>query len=168
MFHPNVPQYSPGHSSPIPFQPVEVFVEKETYSLFVKSFPYIILQKQVGLGINNSTPKGTFTIEERVLNPNGKTEDMFGEAGLGMGEIAIHGTYDVKSINNQESLGCIRLLNPDILDVFNFVPKGTAVHIDNKTPSITGLIPIKNRELLIPSVQQRTIQTTDTTFDWAG
>jgi len=47
--------------------------------------------------------------------------------------IYIHGTNDEQSVQNRirSSQGCIRMLNTDIIDLFNHTPEGTYVHITN-------------------------------------
>jgi lipoprotein-anchoring transpeptidase ErfK/SrfK len=41
----------------------------------------------------------------------------------------IHGTNEPWSIGDQVSSGCVRLLNEDILDLYNRVPQGTTVYV---------------------------------------
>jgi hypothetical protein len=163
MFFPNIPAYKGSH---IPFEPIEIIVSKEDFSLVVKSDSYIIASKSVGLGADNTTPEGIFTIHDRVLEPRGKKPNMFGLAGLGMGDIAIHGTYDDESIRNQQSLGCIRLSNEDIMDIFQFVPKGTTVRIKEGSSSSAKRLALQNTESLLPPLQPQTRQTSDRIFDW--
>lgn len=166
MFFPNVPEFY-GEST-VPFSPIEVIVEKETYTLFVNSPPFIISEKKVGLGMNDLTPVGHYPVLDRVLDPIGERPNMFGKAGLGMGEIAIHGTYDEQSIESNKSLGCIRLLNQDVLTVFDFIPKGTIVEIVEKAPSTKTYTMIKNANVISPEKKTDIDQTTDTIFQWAG
>ena len=81
----------------------------------------------------------------------GKTSQSYGDAGLGLGTIALHGTYDDNSIGRDKSLGCIRLTNEDIQQVFSFVPKGAEVRNTcqiESTPNLLGLLSQTSR--LIP------------------
>jgi hypothetical protein len=167
MFFPNTPAYS-SPSSPIPFNPVEIIVLKDDFSLVVKSDPYVIATKPVGLGKNNSTPEGLFTINDRVLEPIGKKPNIFGMAGLGMGEIAIHGTYDDDSIRNKQSLGCIRLSNKDIMDIFHLIPKGTVVKIEEASSPSTKNMALKSIEKLLPGPIPQIQQTSGILFNWLG
>ena len=41
----------------------------------------------------------------------------------------IHGTIEPWSIGQQVSSGCIRLLNQDIIDLYERVPLGTRVYV---------------------------------------
>ncbi|WP_182101608.1 L,D-transpeptidase [Niallia taxi] len=114
-----------------PYEPIEIVVSKESHQLRLMSGENIIAVKDVGIGKDNRTPEGTLTISDRVLSPKGKSPNVYGVAGLGMGEFALHGTYDEDSISKNESLGCIRLSNKDIMDIYHLVPLGTTVHIQN-------------------------------------
>lgn len=165
MFYPNIPEYIADPPS-MAFKPFEIVVVKEDFSLIVLIDSYIIASKQVGLGMDNLTPEGTFIIEQRVLEPKGKQPDIFGMAGLGMGDIAIHGTYDDNSIKDYKSLGCIRLSNQDIIDIFHFIPKGTVVTIKEKGLSSQYTMTLGNTESIIPSYLPQIDQSTDTLFYW--
>ncbi|MCT2535253.1 L,D-transpeptidase [Aquibacillus koreensis] len=161
MFYPNDGQ----SSSSIPYKPVEVVVDKASYSLLVLADPYIISKVKVGLGKEDQTPEGKFEIKDRVINPKGSRADIFGVAGLGMGEIAVHGTYDENSIQKQQSLGCIRLLNEDMKTIYSVVPKGTEVTIV-KEGSFGQASSVQSLEPLIPEEQRNIDETTATVFHW--
>lgn len=96
--------------------------------LYIRSF-------NVGLGTDNGTPVGTFTIRNKMQNPewrNPRTGEFFdredpkipiGEYWLGwegLGDSApitgygLHGTVDPQSVGKQMSMGCARLLDEDI------------------------------------------------------
>ncbi|MNY63299.1 L,D-transpeptidase [compost metagenome] len=86
-----------------------------------------------------------------------------------MGAIALHGTYDDTSIGNNKSLGCIRLTNADIEQVFPFVPKGAEVRIlsTGNTPHPNRIV--KETSRLIPSVLPQHSESADgVTFHWLG
>ncbi|MBN8194084.1 L,D-transpeptidase [Bacillus sp. NTK074B] len=163
MFYPNITD-----PSPIPFSPVKVDINKRTFSLVVKVPPYVVSSYSIGIGKHDSTPTGHFPIRNRVLKPSGEHPGMFGSAALGMGDIAIHGTLDETSIGNSLSHGCIRLVNPDMEGIFDFVPKGTVVTIDNKAQA-GDLKPMTNSlDPLYPVERPENKQSTTTIFDWAG
>ncbi|WP_409252095.1 L,D-transpeptidase [Bacillus sp. SCS-153A] len=168
MVYPNIMDSSSKEAIHIPFNPVEVVIDKSAFTLMVKNSPYIMSTAPVGLGKNNSTPAETFSIESRVLDPQGMRSNMFGEAGLGMGDYAIHGTIEEGSIGKEQSLGCIRLLNEDVQEIFDFVPKGAAVTIMDTPSAMAGLTTIKNLEFISPEEEPEIIQTTDEIFGWAG
>ncbi len=75
------------------------------------------------------TPKGTFRIVNRALNPGGP----FGVRWLGLnapnGDYGIHGTNNPSSIGKSVSNGCIRMYNNQVIELSNLVPIGTTVKI---------------------------------------
>ncbi|WP_421381722.1 L,D-transpeptidase family protein [Bacillus salacetis] len=168
MLYPNIMDSSSKDAIHIPFNPVEIEIDKNTFTLTVKNSPYIIATKPIGLGKNNSTPEGTFFIQNRVLEPQGDHQNMFGAAGLGMGDYAIHGTSDEQSIGQEKSHGCIRLLNEDVQGIFDYVPKGAAVNIVDQPPSIDTPPNTLNPDLLSPETKPVITQTADEVFEWAG
>lgn len=107
--------------------------------LYVTSFP-------VGLGENNSTPTGRFTIKDKTAKPgwtNPRTNETFApgdpknpigaywirlvgteDATRDIQGYGIHGTIDPNSIGKQMSMGCIRLRDADIEAVFNLLTDG--------------------------------------------
>lgn len=111
-------------------EPLQILVDRDTHRLAVVSGGVILRSYKVGLG-GNSTPEGKFEISEKVINPNGRSDGEFGSRGMQLSETnyAIHGTDDPDSIGKDESLGCIRMLKADIEELFDLVPKGTAVTI---------------------------------------
>lgn len=73
------------------------------------------------------TPKGTFKIVNKALNPGGP----FGARWLGLNKpgYGIHGTNNPASIGKRVSNGCIRTYNKNIIELYNLVPIGTTVNI---------------------------------------
>jgi hypothetical protein len=126
MFYPNVL----SGTSP-PYEPIHIEIVKSEHSLKLLSGSKIIMEKKVGLGANRQTPASSFDVRERVLNPQGSKPGVYGAAGLGLGKLAIHGTNDDSSVGSDQSLGCIRLSNLDITQLYAFVPKGTKVEIED-------------------------------------
>jgi len=75
------------------------------------------------------TPKGTFKIINRSINPGGP----FGARWLGLnapnGDYGIHGTNNPSSIGKSVSNGCIRMFNEQVIELSNLVSIGTVVTI---------------------------------------
>ncbi|WP_160677484.1 L,D-transpeptidase [Clostridium sp. C8-1-8] len=75
------------------------------------------------------TPKGTFKIINKAVNPGGP----FGSRWMGLnatsGDYGIHGTNNPSSIGKNISNGCIRMFNNNVIELFNLVPIGTVVKI---------------------------------------
>src|ERR1700722_7128350 len=61
--------------------------------------------------------------------PGGSPHNPMGVAAMTLagGEYAIHGTNVPNSVGGFVSYGCIRMLNPDITDLYQRVPVGTTV-----------------------------------------
>lgn len=111
--------------------------------LYIRSF-------NVGLGTDNGTPLGTFTVSTNKLenpgwvNPRNAAEQYspndpanpIGEFWLGIdgvGQYAaltgygIHGTIDADSIGDNRSMGCVRLANGDIDLVYELLAERVSV-----------------------------------------
>ncbi len=107
----------------------------------------------VGLGTDNSTPTGTWSIKNKVThpvyfppaghagavmeandpkNPLGSCwmglEGTDGQA-VGQQSYGIHGTIDPDSIGKQSSMGCIRLKNEDVEVVYKLLMQGKSTVI---------------------------------------
>lgn len=111
-------------------QPLRILVDKTTHTLALVSGNVLLRSYPVGLG-GDRTPEGEFTITEKVRNPNGRDNGTFGSRGMTLSDTlyAIHGTNQPSSIGKDKSLGCIRMLKPDVEELFDIVPKGTKVVI---------------------------------------
>jgi hypothetical protein len=166
MFYPN------SHErTRLPYEPIHIEIVKSEHSLKLISGSQLIMEKNAGLGANQQTPEAHFTVLNRVLNPQGNKQGVYGSAGLGLGMLAIHGTNDESSVGMDRSLGCIRLINSDINQLFAFVPKGTVVEIADQGAASSNNelqeLPITNE--IIPSAAPSIIETSiDQTFQWLG
>jgi LysM repeat protein len=109
--------------------------------VFVRRYP-------IGVGPGNATAKGVYHIERKVVNPDwyydskripyGDPANILGSrwmafsetdnGGLG-GGLGIHGTSLPQSVPGRESKGCIRMLNPDVEELYDFMPQGGKVEI---------------------------------------
>lgn len=108
-------------------------------SMYVISYP-------VGLGASDSTPTGVWAIKNKLKDPtyysprgegvidasdpkNPLGEFWIGLTGtdghaVGKSSYGIHGTIDPASIGKQESMGCIRLKNEDVAQVYAALVEG--------------------------------------------
>ena len=100
----------------------------------------------VGLGKDDSTPTGTWVVEQRIPNPkwwgargqapieSGDPKNPLGKfwialAGVmgkaeGQQSYGIHGTIEPESIGKQASMGCIRMRNEDVTVVYSLLVNG--------------------------------------------
>lgn len=88
---------------------------------WIKSYP-------VAIGKHSTpTPKGIFTIKNKIVNPGGP----FGARWMGLSKphYGIHGTNDPSSIGKAVTNGCVRMYNKDVIELYNLVPIGTIVKI---------------------------------------
>lgn len=117
-------------------EPLEIVVDKSQHRLAVVSGNIIVRSYQVGLG-GERTPSGRMLITEKVKNPNGG-QDVYGSRGMTLseGQYGIHGTPKIGSIGKDESLGCVRMTNDDIEELYALVPLGTPVtFVDSGLPA---------------------------------
>ncbi|SDC23276.1 L,D-transpeptidase catalytic domain [Paenibacillus sp. UNCCL117] len=117
-------------------QPLEIIVDKTSHRLALVSGRVVLRIYPVGLG-GSRTPEGVFEISEKVRNPNGKSDGDFGSRGMTLSDTlyAIHGTNKPASIGKDQSLGCIRMRQADVEELFDMAPIGTKVTIGK------GLLP---------------------------
>jgi len=110
--------------------PLQIRVDKMTHRLAVISDDIIVRSYKVGLG-GDRTPEGSFLISEKVRNPNGRDDGPYGSRGMTLSDTkyAIHGTDEPQSIGEDNSLGCIRMSQEDLEELYDLVPLGTKVTI---------------------------------------
>lgn len=111
-------------------EPLEIIVDKESHTLALVSGSVILRSYPVGLG-GDKTPEGVFRITDKVKSPNGHDDGDFGSRGMQLSDTdyAIHGTKEPRSIGEDRSLGCVRMLKADVEELFDMVPSGTKVTI---------------------------------------
>jgi len=107
---------------------------------------YTIAVGQAGL----ETPAGTYTIDDKQVNPSWHVPDS-GWAGDLAGQVippgpedplkarwmgfyngaGVHGTDDIASLGTAASHGCVRMSIPDVIELYDRVPLGTPIYIGN-------------------------------------
>jgi lipoprotein-anchoring transpeptidase ErfK/SrfK len=109
----------------------------------------VLKEYSIGTGKFGKTPAGKFRIGKKIVEPPwfpgdgrvipyGDPENVLGTRWMGMEDaeenkelttqgIGIHGTGDESSIGKESSEGCIRMLNRDVEELYDIVPKGTEV-----------------------------------------
>jgi len=90
-------------------------------NMVIKKYPIAIGKKQT------PTPTGNYTVINKVPDPGG----VFGDYWLGLSapRYGIHGNNNPSSIGKEISLGCIRMRNPDVLELATFIRVGASVTI---------------------------------------
>ncbi len=105
---------------------IAIDTNRRILTLFKDGIVYRIYPAAIGKP-STPTPKGTFKIINRAINPGGP----FGARWLGLNKrrYGIHGTNDPGSIGKNVTNGNVRLHNKDILELSSRVPIGTEVTI---------------------------------------
>lgn len=89
------------------------------------------------------TPSGEYKVKNKIINPGG----VLGNRWMGMtipdGNYGIHGTNNPSSIGQAVSLGCVRMHNNHVEELFPQISIGTPVHIFQRSeakvnPGITA------------------------------
>ncbi|MDQ0418951.1 lipoprotein-anchoring transpeptidase ErfK/SrfK [Croceifilum oryzae] len=121
----------------------KIEINKQTNYLYLYQGNRVIKTYRVATGKNKTkTPEGTFPIIAKFVKPGWKNipggvpENPLGERWNGFSvngdsgrKYGIHGTNNPNSIGTYASNGCIRMLNKDVIDLYDRVPEGTLVWI---------------------------------------
>lgn len=116
-------------------------VDKSQNQLLLTKEEQFVKLYAVATGKNNSTPVGTFTIVNKVVDPPwyrlgavvppDSPENILGTRWMGISEegYGIHGSVDPEAIGRQVTAGCVRMTRADVEELFTIVPVGTEVTI---------------------------------------
>ena len=124
----------------------QILIDKSDFRLALFIDGHFIKEYRIGHGKNGKTPAGTFVIDQMDIrppwNPPGGGVIRYGEEGYLIGErwmgfknrpgangLGIHGTDDPQSIGTLYSNGCIRMLNKDVIELFDFTVLAAKVEI---------------------------------------
>lgn len=137
----------PNQEILVPEGAFRITVSKGRFQLDAWLGDGLIRRYRVAIGKDGKTPQATFRVEGKLEKPpwddpsTGKRLH-FGEPGYALGTrwiafdavnghtgLGIHGTDDPASIGSAASLGCIRLANEDVEDLYALVPVGAVVVI---------------------------------------
>lgn len=132
---------NPGRKIKVWTGKFNVLVDKSQNILILKLNDEMMKTYAVATGLNNSTPAGAFKIVNKLPNPtwykagavvnSGSPENILGTRWLGFDSdgYGIHGTTEPESIGKQATAGCVRMLNPDVEELYSLLPVGTEVII---------------------------------------
>lgn len=130
-----------GQSLKVVRGPFGAVVDLSAFTLTVHMHGWYVQDYRIGIGQDNRTPTGRFTVREKLENPTwydpdggvveaDDPENPLGEYWLGLGDhIGIHGTIDPESIGRAASRGCLHLGDEDIGEVFGLLGTGSEVVI---------------------------------------
>ena len=114
----------------------EIKASKSNYALQLLLDGKLFRFYKIGIGKDNRTPVGEFFISGKKREPSwkgypfGHPENVLGTRWMRLTKISdgsnegygIHGTSEPESIGTASSLGCIRMKNEDVEELFNFIP----------------------------------------------
>ena len=127
-------------------------VVKSRFVLLLMNGTELYRLYHIGIGRSNKTPAGSFVITSKVIHPAwtppgksfpyGHPENPLGTHWLGLSPIGgtdptlrgfgIHGTWQPDSIGSATSEGCVRMLNEQVGELFDFIPepgRGTPIQV---------------------------------------
>ncbi len=133
----------PGQRLKVPKGTFAVVVDKSQRQLLLTRDGQFVKLYDIATGRENATPEGTFKIVNRIPDPvwykqgavvpQNSPENILGTRWMGFDKAGygIHGTDDPGPIAQQQSAGCVRMVNSDVEELFSIVPIGTEVTIVN-------------------------------------
>lgn len=124
----------------------ELVVRKQKFVMDLLLDGAFIQRYEVGLGLNDCTPLGDFTVKNRIPKPAdgsypyGHAEHRLGSRWLGLNSeqglkgYGIHGCRadEEDMIPGECSKGCVRMKNADIEEIYDIVPVGTEMVIQQR------------------------------------
>lgn len=132
-----------GQKLKIPVAPVSAVLEKRSYALMLFVGDELLRLYWVGHGENDRTPVTTFTVIAKQAKPDwtapdgnvyayGRKENILGEYFIKFGHdqysgFGAHGTPLPQTICTQSSMGCLRMFDQDIEELFRILPRGAKV-----------------------------------------
>jgi len=132
----------PGQRFKISTAKYSVIVDKSQNSLALKADDKIFKVYSVATGEYNCTPVGTFTIVEKLINPDwyksgpgaipaASPENILGTRWMSLSDsdYGIHGGASEKDLGSQVTNGCIRMTDAGVEELFAILPRGTEVTI---------------------------------------
>ena len=136
----------PGQVLRIPTDQPSAIVHLDARVLLYRHGEEIVRLWPIGIGKpGHETPKGAFTVGDKLedptdwskLLPPGAPGNDLGSRWLGLyrkgqkTSYGIHGTTTPDSIGGAESLGCVRMLNEAVSELFELLPQGATVVIQD-------------------------------------
>ncbi len=134
-----------GQRLVVPAENLSIRVDNGQHGLVAFLGRVALAAYRVGLGKQDRTPRGQFSIEVKQENPAwftngrvipfGEPENVLGTRWMGFEDrpgaigYGIHGTDEPESVGLNRSMGCVRMRNEEVEELFEWVPRGTAVLI---------------------------------------
>ena len=121
--------------------PFAAVVDLNEFALTIHMQGYYVRRYPVGIGKDGASPVGKFAVLNKIENPQYTGPDgrvisgddpanPLGERWIDLGDsYGIHGTIEPDSIGKAASRGCIRMREKDVIEVYDFLVKGSEVVI---------------------------------------
>ncbi|MBI4343431.1 MAG: L,D-transpeptidase family protein [Candidatus Omnitrophica bacterium] len=131
----------PQQKLKVPKARFSIVVDKSQNQLLLTEADQFIKTYRVATGTDNSTPTGTFSITNKIVNPvwykqgavvpPDSPENILGTRWMGISKqgYGIHGTTEPDAVGQQVTAGCVRMTNADVEELFAIVPVGAEVTI---------------------------------------
>ncbi|WFB35260.1 L,D-transpeptidase family protein [Kiritimatiellota bacterium B12222] len=130
-----------GRRMKVLFAPFTVVIDKSSNVAVVKLDGQFFKQYQVSTGATANTPVGEFKLTDRLVHPDWwhpetKQRISYGEPGHRIGThwlgwdvkgFGIHGTDEPEKIGQAVSLGCVRMRNEEVAELYMLLPTGTKI-----------------------------------------
>lgn len=124
----------------------KILISKSDFTLTLLLNDHYVKQYRIGTGKNDKTPVGTFEVKNKMkepvwyspnggIFPYGSPENILGTRWMGFKDkpdlygYGIHGTTLPESIGTASSNGCVRMLNSDVEELYDFVTLDTEIII---------------------------------------
>ncbi len=131
----------PGQELKVNTCEFSIVVDKSQNLLFLKREGKIIKTYIVATGKEGRTPEGEFKIVNKLVDPTwyktgavvlpDNPDNILGSRWMGIDKAGygIHGTTEPESLGSQVTLGCVRMANEEVEELFSIVPVGGKVII---------------------------------------
>lgn len=123
-----------------------VLVSKRDFTLTLLLNDHYVKQYMIGVGKDNKTPEDKFEVKNRMKEPTwfspqggiypyGHEENILGTRWIGFKDkpdlygFGIHGTTQPESIGTASSNGCVRMINNDVEELYDFITLDTEIII---------------------------------------
>lgn len=135
-----------GQRLRVPQAPIQVVVLKKDFELVILFNGNALEVYDIATGKDDRTPEGTFTIGTKMEKPDwyspdgkvfryGSKENILGTRWLAFENtdehqgFGIHGTTLPETIGTESSMGCVRMRNEEVEELYDLVPSGTKVRV---------------------------------------
>ena len=127
----------PGQELKVNTCKFSIVVDKSQNLLFLERAGEIFKTYVVSTGRDNNTPIGSFKIINKLENPTwyksgavippDSSDNVLGTRWMGfdLKGYGIHGTTEPENLGKQITLGCVRMKNEEVEELFDIVPVGT-------------------------------------------